>query len=259
MLFLSPCLTGAALRPAVRRDTRLLGLVAASAADSISSFAKSQLAGTGELLVDPGEELADPLEELKQQQREARRLRRSWDSRLSWRLRKQKAAAAAAAAAAEEEAALLNAVGGPSPWQRAEEKAKAAWWLEGSVRAVARKKMRHEPGRALRQAQQQPEPDGASSWTPALGTAAVFTAAAVMQAAESLAVAAIHQSEQQQEAAAAADGARPTWAPWPTLETAAAVSAATVMQVAEMAGVAAIRAAGMDDAKTRSSAGLRDS
>ena len=95
MLFLSPCLAGAALRPAVRRDTRLLGLVAASAADSISSFAKSQLAGTGELLVDPGEELADSLEELKQQQREARRLRRSWDSRLSWRLRKQKAAAAA--------------------------------------------------------------------------------------------------------------------------------------------------------------------
>ena len=258
MLLLSPCLAGAALQPAVRRDTRLLGLVAASAADSISSFAKSQqLTGTGELLIDPGEELADPLGELKQQQREARRLRRSWDSRLSWRLRKQKAAAAAAAAAAEEEAALLNAVGGPSPWQRAEEKAKAAWWLEGSVGAVARKKMRHEPGRALRQAQQQPEPDGASSWTPALGTAAVFTAAAVMQAAESLAVAAIHQSEQQQEAAAAADGARPTWAP--TLETAAAVSAATVMQVAEMAGVAAIRAAGMDDAKTRSPAGLRDS
>ena len=258
MLFLSPCLAGAALRPAVRRDTRLLGLVAASAADSISSFAKSQqLTGTGELLVGPGEELADPLGELKQQQREARRLRRSWDSRLSWRLRKQKAAAAAAAAAAEEEAALLNAVGGPSPWQRAEEKAKAAWWLEGSVGAVARKKMRHEPGRASRQAQQQPAPDGASSWTPALGTAAVFTAAAVMQAAESLAVAAIHQSEQQQEAAAAADGARPTWAP--TLETAAAVSAATVMQVAEMAGVAAIRAAGMDDAKTRSPAGLRDS
>ena len=35
------------------RKDALLGLVAASAADSISSFAKSQLAGTGELLVDP--------------------------------------------------------------------------------------------------------------------------------------------------------------------------------------------------------------
>lgn len=206
---------------------QLLSLVAATA-DLIGDLARSQLTESGAVTIDTFEEY----------KRESRRLRRSWDARLSWRLRKR-AAAEEAATAAEEAAASATA--------EATRRAAVATVSEAKAPArtsPANRSPRCPPGtppfreapaergarpqrhrkssgssgvfdRALssvpmlRTPAKPSKTERAVDWAPTLAKAAAVTAAAVMQAAEIAAVAIIKQPPAEDEAATTAQPGRP--------------------------------------------------
>ena len=179
---------------------KLLGLVAQSA-DFVGELARAQLPDSEEVARAAAEAEAEA--QLAAQKLESRRLRRSWDARLSWRRRKREAAEAAAAAAEEQ----------------AKEQARS------QERARRRRRLGLPP---LEQGQLD-QPNGAhwsQRWSTSTTAQAEGGAGECGEDAEATADSQV----------AKADGeASPSWAP--TLATAAAVTAAAVMQAAEMAAV----------------------
>eukprot|EP00321_Phaeocystis_globosa_P006821 CAMPEP_0118817372 /NCGR_PEP_ID=MMETSP1162-20130426/5381_1 /TAXON_ID=33656 /ORGANISM="Phaeocystis Sp, Strain CCMP2710" /LENGTH=252 /DNA_ID=CAMNT_0006747471 /DNA_START=23 /DNA_END=777 /DNA_ORIENTATION=+ len=196
---------------------KLLGLVAQSA-DFVGELARAQLPDSEEVAKAAAEAEAEA--QLAAQKLESRRLRRSWDARLSWRRRKREAAEAAAAAAEEQ----------------AKEQARS------EERARRRRRLGLPP---LEQGQLD-QPNGAH-WSQRWSTSP--TAAAVSAQAAGGAGECGEEAEATADSQVAkADGeASPSWAP--TLATAAAVTAAAVMQAAEMAAVAVIKVAGSTQGK----------
>ena len=182
---------------------KLLGLVAQSA-DFVGELARAQLPDSEEMARAAAEAQAEA--QLAAQKLESRRLRRSWDARLSWRRRKREAAEAAAAAAEEQ----------------AKEQARS------EERARRRRRLGLPP---LEQGQLD-QPNGAH-WSQRWSTSATAATAQAEGGAGECGEDAEATADSQ---VAKADGeASPSWAP--TLATAAAVTAAAVMQAAEMAAV----------------------
>ena len=181
-------------------ERKLLSLVAQSA-DLVGELARAQLPDSEE--VARAAAVAEAEAQLAAQKLESRRLRRSWDARLSWRRRKREAAEAAAAAAEEQ----------------AKEQARS------KERARRRSRLGLPP---LEQGQLDP-PNGAHwshHWSTAAAAQGEEGAGECCEEAEATADSQIPK---------AGGEASPSWAP--TLATAAAVAAAAVMQAAEMAAV----------------------
>ena len=175
----------------------VLGLVAISA-DLVSKLAKMQL-GEGE------ETATDPLEE---QKRESIRLRRSWDARLSWRLRKRREAEEALAAAERRTETYQTY----QAWRDGGTPSFSSWDPHSTAAAT-------EMDYAGFTLEDEPSDDELAEWD-ALGTVGAAASAA---------------------GGGGGGGGGGAGAMAPKLATAAAITAATVMQAAEMAAVAVIK------------------
>jgi hypothetical protein len=253
-----------ALAPGLDAQRSLLKIVATSA-DSIGALAREGLS-------------EPPPDLLSDQKRAARSLRRSWDARLSWSLRKRAEVEGGASSATESLQSAPKKAAAPTAGTSAQDAVR----VPGSDRAAMTTAWM---GTSAQDVVRIPASEPVAETTEWMGTVTAVTAATVIQVAEWAAVAVLSSSPTQAKDGAAAQPCTHTpltrstgdeMRPWiaavdgpyygrngngatvqpqepacdpagvTAFETAAAVTAATLMQATEMAAVAIIKAVGAE-------------